>query len=136
MDEPEVAISLSTLEHALESAQRLAIDVIEYPSDKRDEVMRRMGILLTKIALEAGCTGDKAREFGTSMEEAIRSYVAEIEARGGGTVGTRREDGGLFHERHGDCAAGAGGDAGLARAARSPPGAGRDRVWGGDVDAA
>ena len=88
MDEPEVAISLSTLDHALESAQRLAIDVIEYPSDKRDEVMRRMGILLTEIALEAGCTGDKAREFGTSMEEAIRSYVAEIEARGGGTVGT------------------------------------------------
>ena len=69
-------------------AQRLAIDVIEYPSDKRDEVMRRMGILLTEIALEAGCTNDKAREFGASMEEAIRNYVAEIEAHGGGTLGT------------------------------------------------
>ena len=26
-----------------QSAQRLAIDVIEYPADKRDEVMQRMG---------------------------------------------------------------------------------------------
>ena len=44
--------------------------------------------LLTEIALEAGCTNDKAREFGASMEEAIRDYVAEIEAHGGEALGT------------------------------------------------
>jgi hypothetical protein len=76
------------LDNALESAQRLAIDVIEYPADRRDEVMQRMGILLTEVAREAGCTHEKAREFGAAMEQAIRDYVAEIEASGGGTVGT------------------------------------------------
>jgi hypothetical protein len=35
---------------------RLAIDVIEYPADKRDEVMQRMGILFTDVARDAGCT--------------------------------------------------------------------------------
>jgi hypothetical protein len=47
-----------------------------------------MGILLTDIALEAGCADDREREFNATMEEAIRNFVAEIEARGGGTVGT------------------------------------------------
>jgi acetyl-CoA carboxylase carboxyltransferase component len=37
---------------AWESAQRLAIDAIEYPADKRHEVMRRMGTLLTEVARE------------------------------------------------------------------------------------
>jgi hypothetical protein len=76
------------LDHALESAQRLAIDVIEYPADKRDEVMQRMGVLLTEVAQEAGCTHEMAREFGEVMKQAIRDYVLEIEASGGGTVGT------------------------------------------------
>jgi hypothetical protein len=31
------------LDHAWQSAQRLAIDMIEYPADKRDEVVQRMG---------------------------------------------------------------------------------------------
>jgi hypothetical protein len=44
------------LDPALESAQRLANDVIEYPADRRDEVMRRMGVLFTEVAQEAGCT--------------------------------------------------------------------------------
>jgi hypothetical protein len=69
------------------SAQRLAIDVIEYPADKRDQVTHRMGVLLTEIALEAGCTREQAREFGAAMEQTIRDCVAEIEASGGGTVG-------------------------------------------------
>jgi hypothetical protein len=75
-------------DNALESVQRLAIDVIEYPADKRDEVMRRMGVLLTEVAREAGCTHEMATEFGDAMEQAIRDYVAEIELSGGGTIGT------------------------------------------------
>jgi hypothetical protein len=73
------------IDHAWQSAQRLATDVIEYPHDQRDEVMRRMGSLLQEVALEAGCTYEKAREFGAEMEQAIRDYVGEIEASGGGT---------------------------------------------------
>jgi hypothetical protein len=42
------------LDNALESAQRLAIDVIEYPDDKRDEVMQRMGVLLRGGARSRG----------------------------------------------------------------------------------
>ena len=76
------------LDHAWQSAQRLAIDVIEYPADKRDEVMQRMGSLFTEVAREAGCTDQMAREFGDAMEQAVRDYVAEIEASGGGTAGT------------------------------------------------
>jgi len=54
----------------------------------RDEVMQRMGSLLTEVALDAGCPYEMAREFGTAMEQTIRDYVAAIEASGGGTAGT------------------------------------------------
>jgi hypothetical protein len=87
VDPAQRAVS-DVLDDAWGSAQRLAIDVIEYPADKRDEVMQRMGILLTEIALEAGCTRGQACEFGATMEQTIRDYVAEIEASGGGTAGT------------------------------------------------
>jgi hypothetical protein len=40
---------------AWESAQRLAMDVIQYPAEKRDAVLQRMGILRTEIAVEVGC---------------------------------------------------------------------------------
>ena len=73
---------------AWESAQRLAIDVIQYPAEKRDAVVQRVGTILTEIASEAGCPHEMAREFGAAMEQTIREYVAEIEASGGGTIGT------------------------------------------------
>ncbi len=47
-----------------------------------------MGSLLSEVAREAGCAHEMAREFGHAMEHAIRDCVAEIEASGGGTVGT------------------------------------------------
>ena len=50
MADPAPPVVRDMLDHALESAQRLAIDVIEYPADKRDEVMQRMGVLLTEVA--------------------------------------------------------------------------------------
>ena len=88
MDDPVAPAVPDVLYHARRSAQRLAIDVINYPANQRDEVMRHMGSLLTEVAREAGCTHEMAREFGNAMEQAIRDYVAEIEASGGGTVGT------------------------------------------------
>jgi phytoene/squalene synthetase len=88
MDDPVPPVVPDALDHAWQSAQRLAIDVINYPTDQRDEVMRQMGNLLTEVAREAGCTREMAREFGNAMEQAIRDYVEEIKASGGGTVGT------------------------------------------------
>jgi hypothetical protein len=76
------------LDQARQSAERLAIDVIDYPSEQRDEVMRRMGGLFAEVALEAGCTHEMAQGFGDAMEQAVRDYVAEIEASGGGITGT------------------------------------------------
>jgi hypothetical protein len=88
MDDPVPSVVPDVLDHAWQSAQRLAIDVINYPADQRDEVMRHMGSLLKEVARDAGCTHEMAHEFGNAMEHAIRDYVAEIEASGGGTVGT------------------------------------------------
>lgn len=72
MADPVAPIVQDVLDHAWQSAQRLAIDVIEYPADKRDEVMQRMGILFTEVAREAGCTHEMALEFGAAMEQAVR----------------------------------------------------------------
>ena len=88
MADPAPSTVEEVLDDVLESAQRLAIDVIGYSPDKRDEVMWRMGILLAQVACEAGCTHEMALEFSTAMEQVILDYVAAIEACGGGTVGT------------------------------------------------
>jgi hypothetical protein len=76
------------LDHAWDVAQRLAIEVIGYPAQKREQEMQCMGILLAEVARQAGCPYEAAREFGAAMEQTIRGYVSEIEASGGGTVGT------------------------------------------------
>jgi hypothetical protein len=71
------------LDDLLASARQLAINVVEYPADQRDEVMQRIGDRITEVACEAGCTHEMALEFGTTMERVIRDYVSEIEASGG-----------------------------------------------------
>ena len=86
MPDPVPCGEQDVLDDLLDSAQRLAIEVINYPSDERDEAMQRIGGLLTDVACEAGCTHEIATEFRAAMEQAIRDYVAEIEASGGGTV--------------------------------------------------
>ena len=47
-----------------------------------------MGSLFVDIAHEAGCTHETAQKFGDQMEQAVRDFVAEIEASGGGVPGT------------------------------------------------
>jgi hypothetical protein len=76
------------LDHAWQTTQRLAVHVIEYPPAQRDEVMWCMGSLFAEIAREAGCTHETAQEFGDAMEQAVRDFVAEIQASGGGVPGT------------------------------------------------
>jgi hypothetical protein len=86
MPDPVPCSEQDVLDDLLESAQGLPIEVINYPSDERDEAMQRIGGLLTDVACEAGCTHEIAIEFRAAMEQAIRDYGAEIEASGGGTV--------------------------------------------------
>jgi hypothetical protein len=76
------------LDRAGRPAQRPAINVIEYPAGNRDEVMQRIGNLLTEAVLEAGCTPEMAHEFGVTIKQAIRDCFVEIKVSGGGTVGT------------------------------------------------
>lgn len=86
-DEPPPDVR-DIFDDAWESAQRLAIDVIQYPAEKRDAVLQRMGTILTEIAGEAGCPHEMAREFGAATEQPIREYVSGIKASGGGITGT------------------------------------------------
>ena len=86
-DEPPPDVQ-DLFDDAWQSAQSLAIDVMQYPAEKPDAVVKRMGTILTEIASEAGCPREMARGFGAAMEQTIREYVAEIEASGGGTAGT------------------------------------------------
>jgi hypothetical protein len=76
------------LHDLLESAQRLAIELVDCPSDKRGEAMQRIGGLLTEVACEAGCTHKMALEFAAAIAQVVCDYVAEIEACGGRIVGT------------------------------------------------
>jgi hypothetical protein len=87
MADPVPRTEQDLLDDLLASAQQLAIDVVEYPADQRDEVMQRISGLITDVACETGCTHEAAREFGAAMEQTIRGYVSEIEASGGGTIG-------------------------------------------------
>ena len=92
MDDTAPPTVRDMLDNALESAQRLAIDVIEYLADKRDEVMQRMGVLLTEVAQEAGPGGATAdpllepvvRGTGNKMK---RRYWVMGQARSGGRQG-------------------------------------------------
>jgi hypothetical protein len=60
MTDPMPRAVQDVLDHASQSAQRLATDVIEYPAEKRDEVMQRMGGLLTEVARSRLHGGDGA----------------------------------------------------------------------------
>jgi predicted transcriptional regulator len=59
MADPIPPVVQDVRDHAWQSAQRLAI-----------EVMQRMGSLFTEVAREAGCTEQMAREFAAAMEHA------------------------------------------------------------------
>ena len=67
-DEPPLDVR-DIFDDAWESDQRLAMDVIQYPAEKRDAVLQRMGILLPEIAVEVGCPHEMASEFGAAMEQ-------------------------------------------------------------------
>jgi hypothetical protein len=69
MAEPAPHDVRDIFDHAWDSAQCLAIDVIEFPEDKRDAVMHRMGTVLIENANEADCPHEMAHDFGAAMEK-------------------------------------------------------------------
>jgi hypothetical protein len=71
MANPAPSAVRDTLDHALESALRLAIDVIEYPANQREEVMRRMGVLLKARAPRAAVFS----QFTSILKLASRSLL-------------------------------------------------------------
>ena len=88
MADPAPPVIRDVLDHAWDVAQRLAIEVIEYPADKRDQVMQCMGSLLVEGGTPRRLpTWGSARVWRRNGADHSR-YVSEIEASGGGTVGT------------------------------------------------
>ena len=68
MDDPAPPALRDMLDDAWNPPNVWPSDVIEYPAEKRDEVMQRMGVLLTEVAQEAGCSHEMALEFCDAME--------------------------------------------------------------------
>jgi hypothetical protein len=68
--------------------QRLAMEVISQPRERRDGMIRRLRDLYCAGMARSGQTFETAARMGDVLEARLRDRVAEIEARGGGTVGT------------------------------------------------
>ncbi len=70
------------------ATQLLAMEVIAQPRQKRDGLIRRLRELYCTGIARSGESLQTAGRMGDMLEARVRSHVAEIEARGGGTVGT------------------------------------------------
>ena len=70
------------------ATQRLAMEVIAQPRDKRDGMIRRLRDLYCAGLASAGQSRRIAGRMGDALEARLRDRVVEIEVRGGGTVGT------------------------------------------------
>ena len=88
MADPAPPVIRDVLDHAWEVAQRLAIEVIEYPADKRDQVMQCMGSLLVEVARQAGCPMRQRKSSATQWSrpfavtfQRLRQAAAELSAQ-------------------------------------------------------
>ena len=70
------------------ATQRLAMEVISQPRPQRDGLIRRLRALYCAGIARAGESRQTVGQMGDMLEARLRDRVAEIEARGGGTVGT------------------------------------------------
>ena len=68
--------------------QRLAMEVVSQPRDQRDGLIRGLRILYCEGIAKSGQSRQTAGMLGDVLEAKLREQVADIEARGGGTVGT------------------------------------------------
>ena len=70
------------------ATQRLAMEVISQPREHRDGWIRRLRQLYCAGIASGGESALLADRLGALLEARLRDRVAEIEHRGGGTVGT------------------------------------------------
>jgi len=70
------------------ATQRLAMEVIAQPRERRDGMIRRLRDLYCAGLARSGQSRQIAVRMGDVLEARLRDRVAEIEVRGGGTVGT------------------------------------------------
>jgi hypothetical protein len=70
------------------ATQRLAMEVIAQPREQRDGWIRRVRQLYCAGIANSGESAFLAGRMGDLLEARLRDRVAEIEQRGGGTVGT------------------------------------------------
>lgn len=70
------------------ATQRLAMEVIAQPREHRDGWIRRLRQLYCAGIARSGQPAQVIGRMGDLLEARLRDRVAEIELRGGGTVGT------------------------------------------------
>ena len=70
------------------ATQRLAMEVISHPREQRDGLIRRLRDLYCAGIARSGQSHQTTDQLGAMLEARLRDRVAEIEAHGGGTVGT------------------------------------------------
>lgn len=87
--------TLPSLRHAIllamdadGASQCLAMEVVSQPRDQRDGLIRGLRILYCKGIARSGQSRETVGVLGDVLEARLREQVADIEARGGGTVGT------------------------------------------------
>jgi hypothetical protein len=70
------------------ATQQLAMEVIAQPREQRDGLIRRLRELYCAGIAKSGQSRQTADQMGDMLEARLRDRVAEIVARGGGTIGT------------------------------------------------
>lgn len=69
------------------STQQLAMEIMGYPHDHRDPVIRRLRRIFICGLEDGRPVQPLARELGILLEAMLRDRIINIEIRGGGTVG-------------------------------------------------
>lgn len=70
------------------ATQQLAMEVIAQPREERDGWIRSLRDLYCAGIAQSGQSPQTTGQMGDMLEARLRDQVAEIELRGGGTVGT------------------------------------------------
>ena len=85
---PSVRNAILRVMEADGAPQCLAMEVVSQPRDQRDGLIRGLRTLYCEGITRSGQSRQTAGMLGDVLEAKLREQVADIEARGGGTVGT------------------------------------------------
>lgn len=85
---PSVRNALLRAMDAENAPQRLAMEIVSQPRHQRDGLIRRLRTLYCEGIARSGQSRQTVGMLGDVLEARLREQVADIEARGGGTVGT------------------------------------------------